>query len=360
MDFSLSEEQTLLQSTLHEFLASNAPLEFVRKQVIADTLFDPSLNTGLAELGVPGILIPEEFGGVGLSMLDAALVAEELGGSVVPYHFHSSAVMSVIALLRGDNDDVRDHWLPELASGNQHLAVAVNEQLGARDSGGIEVSGSKLTGRALFVQGAEGASGILVASNDQQLHMVNSEDVEIQKLTSVDRTTSLSKVEFSQTPAELVASDAEVLSHVIDCGRIVSAADTLGAAQTMLNKAVEYAGERKQFNRVIGSFQAVKHLCAEMAADLEPCRSLVWYAAHSVSAMPEETNLVASHAKAHLSEIGRSVARKETEVHGGMGFTDLLGLHYYFKRIELARQLLGTPHYIRKQIAQKQGWIENG
>lgn len=119
--------------------------------------------------------------------------------------------------------------------------------------------------------------------------------------------------------------DREPLLTTIDVGRVVLAADTLGAAQTMLDKAVDYAKERRQFNRVIGSFQAVKHMCSEMAAELEPCRSLLWYAAHAYTAIPEEGRLMACHAKAHLSEVGKSVARKSTEVHGGMGITDLRG-----------------------------------
>jgi alkylation response protein AidB-like acyl-CoA dehydrogenase len=123
----------------------------------------------------------------------------------------------------------------------------------------------------------------------------------------------------------------------------------------MLEKAVDYAKKRRQFGRVIGSFQAVKHLCAEMAAELEPCRSLVWYAAYAFDAAPDEASLVAAHAKAHLSEVGRFVARTSTEVHGGMGITDLLGLHYWFKRIGLNRQLLGGPERVRRLAAQIQG-----
>ena len=132
------------------------------------------------------------------------------------------------------------------------------------------------------------------------------------------------------------------------------AADTLGAAQNMLDQAVAYAKEREQFNRPIGSFQAVKHLCAEMAAQLEPCRALVWYAAHALSAAPDEAHLVACHAKAHLAEVGAFVARTATEVHGGMGFTDLLGLHYWFKRIGFNRQALGTPELVREEAARAQ------
>jgi alkylation response protein AidB-like acyl-CoA dehydrogenase len=126
----------------------------------------------------------------------------------------------------------------------------------------------------------------------------------------------------------------------------------------MIEKAVAYALERKQFGRAIGSFQAVKHLCAEMAAELEPCRSLVWYAAHAVDEFPAEAALMACHAKAHLSEVGQFVARSSIEVHGGMGFTDELGLHHWFKRIGVNRQLLGGPEQLRQEAGRLQGWTD--
>ena len=144
---------------------------------------------------------------------------------------------------------------------------------------------------------------------------------------------------------------------MLDVGRVLLAADTLGAAQTMLDQAVAYSLTREQFNRPIGSFQAVKHMCAEMAAGLEPCQSLVWYAAHAVDSIPDEARVTACHAKAHVAEVGKFVAKTATEVHGGMGFTDLLGLHYWFKRIGLNRQLLGSPERLREEAARAQALI---
>src|SRR3546814_16627947 len=123
----------------------------------------------------------------------------------------------------------------------------------------------------------------------------------------------------------------------------------------MIEKAVDYAGQREQFGRLIGSFQAVKHMCAEMAARHEPCRSLVWYAAHAFDAVPNEASLVACHAKSHTAEVHRFVARTSTEVHGGMRFTDLLGLHYWFKRIVFARPVLGGPEAVRWEAAAQIG-----
>ena len=123
----------------------------------------------------------------------------------------------------------------------------------------------------------------------------------------------------------------------------------------MINKSVEYSKERKQFNRVIGSFQAVKHMCAEMTAELEPCYSLVWHAAHSFDDSSEDSRLMSCLAKSHVAEVSKMVAKKATEVHGGMGFTDLLGLHFWFKRIGLNRHILGSPEIVREEAAKVQG-----
>jgi alkylation response protein AidB-like acyl-CoA dehydrogenase len=177
-------------------------------------------------------------------------------------------------------------------------------------------------------------------------------------LETIDVTRPLGELQFDNVEAEpLNSGDARAaFAKMRDAAWTMLAADTLGAGQRMIEKAVDYAKERQQFGRVIGSFQAVKHLCAEMAAELEPCRALVWYAAHAFDAIPAEASLTAAHAKAHTSEIGRFVARTATEVHGGIGFTDLLGLHYWFKRIGLNRQLLGGPDRVRHLAAQMQGF----
>ena len=147
-----------------------------------------------------------------------------------------------------------------------------------------------------------------------------------------------------------------LVDAVIDVGRVILAADLLGASQRALDLAVAYAGERKQFERVIGSFQSVKHLCSEMAAEIEPARALLWYAGHAFDDDPGEASLMAAHAKAHLAEVGRFVVRTATEVHGGIGFTEECDVQLFFKRVGLDRTLLGSPEQIREHAAQLQGW----
>jgi alkylation response protein AidB-like acyl-CoA dehydrogenase len=343
MEFSLTSDQKMMQESVGRTLERAMPLDAVRKGA--------SAFEALKELGVPGILIPEEAGGLGLTLLDAALVAEQLGRHVAPMPFVASAVMAPLAL--GGTP-----WLKKLAGGEIRAGVAVSEQAsGAREDAGISVKNRKLTGRAMFALDAEGADIFVVADKFGDLHLVQAKDVEVTMLPTIDATRSIAKLELHDAEAEPLKG-ASVL-RMIDAGRIVLAADTLGAGERMLEKAVAYAKERKQFGRVIASFQAVKHMCAEMAAEIEPCRALVWYAAYGFDAFPEQARRLAAHAKAHTSEVGPFVARTATEVHGGMGFTDLLGLHYWFKRIGFNRQVLGSPERARHDAAVAQGWVGN-
>ncbi|MBI1197037.1 MAG: acyl-CoA dehydrogenase [Phenylobacterium sp.] len=356
MRFALSEDQTLLQDSLNKALADLSPLDRVRRFADSDACSAPDIWAGLAELGLPGLMVPEEHGGLGLGLLEAALAAEALGRVVAPTPFLGSAVLAPLALTLAGSDEQRSRWLPKLASGEAVAGAAISEPIaGAREGAGVSADGGRLTGKSLFALDAPGADLIVVADRKGALHLAAAaETAEI--MPSIDATRRLGELTFRDTPAEALASN-QALERLRDAAWVMLAADTLGAAQAMLDKAVAYAKERKQFGRTIGSFQAVKHLCAEMAAELEPARALVWYAAYAFDHAPDEAPLMAAHAKAHLSEIGRFVARTATEVHGGIGMTDLLGLHYWFKRIGQNRQLLGGPERVRETAARLQGLI---
>jgi alkylation response protein AidB-like acyl-CoA dehydrogenase len=236
--------------------------------------------------------------------------------------------------------------------------VAIAEPIaGARDGAGVTAQDGRLTGKSLFAIGAAGSDLLIVADEAGGLHLAQQAEA-MEPMATIDATRRLHEIVFKNTPAEPLVGPLRsngALDRLRDAAWTVLAADTLGAGEAMLEKAVAYAQDRKQFGRVIGSFQAVKHLCAEMAAELEPARALVWYAAYAFDRAPEEASLMAAHAKAHTGEIGRFIARTATEVHGGIGITDLLGLHYWFKRIGLNRQLLGGPERVRETAARLQG-----
>lgn len=360
MDFGLSEQQRLMQDTLRRFMSESADLERLRKVVADGPTHDDELWQGLAGMGLTGVLVPEEFGGLGLPLLDAALLQEVLGENAAPVAYTATAILAPLALTLAGTEQQKQKWLPGIADGSLQVAMGIVEAGGSRDDAGITVSGGKLSGRLLFVLGAPTADIVICSSPDGDLYAVERDTPGLEwiALRSIDDTRCLWEINLENVAAELLPEgDDDVLGPLIAAGRVALAADTLGASQCMLDKAVAYAAERKQFNRVIGSFQAVKHLCAEMAAELEPSRSLMWYAAHAFDTEPKERMLIACHTKAHLSEVGKSVARTATEVHGGMGFTDLLGLHFWFKRIGFNRQVLGSPERLREQAAQMQGWV---
>jgi len=357
MDFSLTQDQRMMQESLTRTLAEASPLERVRR--FAGELTDKGADVwqALADFGLAGMVVPEEHGGLGLTMLDAALASEALGQAVAPVPF-MGVVLAPIALIRGGSPEQQAEWLPKLASGEVMAAAAISEPVaGARDGAGVSAANGKLNGKALFVPGGLAAGLLVVADRTGSLHLVLGDAAGLTRtlMPGLDETRRLAELAFDNVAAEPLQGGAELLSALRDAGWVLIAADTLGAAQAMLDQAVAYAKERRQFGRVIGSFQAVKHLCAEMAAELEPARALVWYAAYAFDNAPGEASLTAAHAKAHLSEIGRFIARTSTEVHGGMGITDLLGLHYWFKRIGLNRQLLGGPERVREIAARMQG-----
>jgi len=362
MDFGLSEEQRLLEESVRRYLDTEAPITLVREIVETPTGHHRPLWQGLAELGVAGILVPEEHGGSGLTLLDAAVAAESLAWCVAPVPFLGTAVMAPIALVHSGTPEQRAQWLPKIATGETCVGVAATELLSVHEDAGVRLEGGRLHGKALFVVDAGSADVFLVPLEGESLALVSREaaGLAIELLTTIDSTRRVGELRFEGVAAEDwiggEGAAAEGIVRMLDAGRVALAADLLGASERCIEKAVEYAKQREQFGRLIGSFQAVKHMCAEMAAELEPARSLVWYAAHAFTELPLEASLMAAHAKAHLAEIGTEIARTSTEVHGGIGFTDEHDLHFWFKRVGLDRQLLGGPTALREHAARLQGW----
>ena len=365
MEFGLSEEQLLLADSLHGFLGQNLSVDKIRLSAKSGRGFDETLWQGLVQQGISGLLIPEEYGGAGLGILDAAVVAECFGYHAATSPFIGSLALAPLTLLNSANKAQQSEWLPRLANGEVRIGVAFAGGSGQVGHSAVELNERRLTGQvAGAIDGGSATHFIVYLSNGQAaLADINAHGVSAAVKKNLDRTRPLTDLIFEGTEVTLLdaANDAQAArTAVLDAGRVLLAADTLGAAQSMFDKALQYSKERVQFDRVIGSFQGVKHTLADMVTDLEPCRSLVWFAAYAQDASPDEARLSALQAKAHLGDVGREVARLSTEVHGGMGFTDLLGLHYWLKRIALNRQLLGAPEHCRYEAAIVQGWFEGG
>jgi alkylation response protein AidB-like acyl-CoA dehydrogenase len=358
MEFGPSETQRLFGRFLRDYLSDRLPADELHRLARLGAGFDQSLWGGLAELGLAGVLIPERHGGAQLGMFEAALAAEALGYFAVPAPFVGTAVMVPLALQRSGSAAQQAAWLPRIAAGTARFAIAFDRGVGVAADSSIEHRRNLLSGRLAGGLDLGGATHILAVLAEGAVAVVDADGPGVRVVTrpSLDRTRPIGEVELTEAPADLLAAAHADTQTLLDAGRVAIAADTLGAAQRMLDRAVGYAREREQFGRPVGSFQAVKHMCAEMAAMLEPCRALVWYAAYAQDAGLDDARLATCHAKAHLGEVGREVARMATEVHGGMGFTDELGLHYWFKRISANRQLLGGPERCRRDAAALQGW----
>lgn len=365
MEFGLSLEQRQFDDSLRGFLRDRLPMDRLRALAEPGLGFDDDLWNGMQELGLPGLLVPERFGGAGLGLLDAAVAAEALGYAAAPLPFAGCTVMASLAFMNSATEAQQNEYLPMVAGGETRIAVAFSGFTGQTGAASVRWQGGRLTGQVTGVMDAGAATHFLVYLPDGHAAVVaaGTDGVTASMHRSVDRTRPLVDLTFSAATAErLDAANApvEAARRVLDAGRVVLAADSLGAAQTMLDRAVAFAKERVQFGRVIGSFQGVKYMLADCVTMLEPCRGMVWYAAHAQDALPDEARLTACHAKAHVSDVVRDVSRLTTEAHGGMGFTDLLGLHYWFKRISHNRQVLGGPERCREEAAQLQGWLSHG
>ena len=361
MYFGLSDDQIFFQDNVKKFLEDNAPLDIIRKiSSYDDKTSKDELHKGIINLGINNILIPEENGGLGLNLLFATAVSQSLGQGIATLPFTGSYVMAPIAIKYGGNDTQKEFYLDGMSKNKINCSVGFSEFFGSRDGSNLIFSNNEVNGKTFFVIDSDYATHVMLSDQMGQIGIVSmeSEGIEVIDLITVDKTRIFKEMCFKDTKIEILEktiASTDAVKNAIDAGRIITAADSLGAAQAMIDKAVDYSKERKQFNRVIGSFQAVKHMCAEMTADLEPCYSLVWHAAHSFDNNETDKDLMACHAKSHISDVSKIVSKKATEVHGGMGFTDLLGLHYWFKRIGLNRHILGSPEIVREEAAKSQG-----
>jgi alkylation response protein AidB-like acyl-CoA dehydrogenase len=364
MYFGLSEEQKSLKESISKYLEANAPLEAIKAVADGEKEKAKAIHQGLVDLGISGLMVPEQYGGLELDTLFAAVVAGALGAGTAPSPFTGAYVMAPIALSLAGSDTQKDYWLPKIAGGEVVIGMGLSEYVGAREDAGVTFSDGKISGRSLFVIDGKDADAFILANSSGQLFLVDAKSagIEVVDLITVDKTRDSIELILKDVSAELLPGsekDPSAINKVIDTGRLMLSADTVGASQIMLDKSVAYSLERKQFGRAIGSFQAVKHMCAEMTAELEPCHSMVWHAAHCQDNIKEEAREMACHLKAHVAEVGQQVAKTSIEVHGGMGFTDEMGLHYWFKRIGLNRQLLGSPELVREEVAKLQGFDQS-
>ena len=330
MNFDFTDDQQAIKSTAHEFLASRFKPEKVRELAESGT-YDDGLWTEMADLGWPGIFIPEDHGGQGLGVLELVILCEELGYVAAPSPFLSNAAAG-LAIQYAGSDEQRERWLPGIASGEQRGTV------------GLVTNGS-----APLVPDAELSSVIVLIDGDSAT-LVETGDAEVERVDTMDDTRPFSRV--TATSGDALGGD---VAGALDRIAVALAGELVGIAQRTLDLAVEYAKDRQQFGRPIGAYQAVSHNCAQMLIEVEGARSLTLYAGWAADHEPESLPVAASMAKAYASDAGFRVPARSLQVHGGIGFTWEHDLHFFLKRGKTGAHLYGTAREHRERVAELTG-----
>jgi len=332
--------------------------------------FDAAVWSQMGEqMGLQGLSIPEEFGGSGYGFVELGIVLEEMGRALLCAPFFSTAVLAASTLLQSGDDAAKAKYLPGIASGETIATLAYTEPSGKWDESGITMSATKsgdgytLSGTKSFVLDGNAANLIIVAAKTgagTSLFAVQGDAAGLTKtnLSTMDQTRKQAKLDFDNTPAELIGTDGagwSTLETVLDLAAVALAAEQVGGAQKVLEMAVDYAKVRVQFGRPIGSFQAIKHKCADMLLEVESAKSAAYYGMWCASEMNDELPSTASLAKAYCSEAYFHAAAENIQIHGGIGFTWEHPAHLYFKRAKSSELLFGDPTYHREQLAQRIG-----
>jgi alkylation response protein AidB-like acyl-CoA dehydrogenase len=349
MRFELSDDQQAIQRTAREFLADRYPAEEVRRLAFEEERgFTDAQWTAIAELGWPALVVPEEDGGLGLGVVELAVVQEELGYALAPTPFLSTVAGGLLIAAGGDPEQ-RAARLPALAEGTLRATAATLTAGGEP----VDVDGSAATGTLVAVPDAQSADALVAAGADGAPLLVDlragGDAVRVEPAEALDPTRRLATVELRGAAAEpLAAGDT---ARARDVMAVAVAAESVGVAQRAMEMAVAHAKERKQFGRPIGAYQAVSHACAQMLLEIEGARSTVLYAAWALDHAPEEAPLAAAMAKAYASDAGRRVPAAALQVLGGIGFTWEHDLHLWLKRGRANAALWGDARAHRARVA---------
>ncbi len=371
MTFSFSAEQEELRASVRKFLAQYSSSEAVRAQIDSAAGYDDDVWRQMADqMGLPSLAIPEEYGGSGFGPAELGIVLEEAGGALLCSPYFATVALAGQALTGCADEVAKRHWLPAVASGDLTATLAVAEEPGSWDLGATATRATQkgdgwvLDGTKTFVIDGHTADLLLViARTDSGLGLFavagDAADLTRQRLESLDLTRRLARLEFSGTPAILASGTGnatEALYRVLDLVYAAAAMEQVGGARRCLDMAVDYAKLRVQFGRPIGSFQAIKHKCADMLVELESARSAAYYAIGvAAEGLADELPSAAALAKAYCSEAYTHTAKDNLQIHGGIGFTWEHDAHLYLRRAKSSELLFGAPASHRKRLAELVG-----
>jgi len=378
MEFSFSEDQDELRRAARRFLEVASSEERVRTAMETEQGYDSATWEQLSEeLAWTALTIPEEYGGLGMSYLDLHPLMEEMGRALLCSPFFSTICLGANALLLGGSDTQKERHLPGIAAGETTVTLAYAEKNHQVDAENVEAtysrsgSGYTLRGKKSYVLDGHTADLLIVAARSEQskgaegvsLFLVPSDAEGVKRawLPTMDQTRRLAAIELGDVavPADALLGEEgrgwELSERTLDLGRIALAAEQVGAAERCLEMSVDYAKVRKQFGRPIGSFQAIKHKCADMLTMIESARSAAFYASALAAQGESDLEEAASGAKAFCSDTFFHCAAENIQIHGGIGFTWEHPAHMYFKRAKATEVLFGDPSSHRERVATRMG-----
>jgi alkylation response protein AidB-like acyl-CoA dehydrogenase len=375
VNFAFSDEQEQLRDAVRRFLEAKSPSTEVRRLMETTEGYDPAVWNQMAnELGLQSLHIPEEYGGQGFTFVELGIVLEEMGRVLLAAPYFSTVVLAADAIMNAGTPEQQADLLPGIASGETIAALAFTEPNGKWDASGITMEatpagdGYTLDGTKMFVIDGHTANLIVVAArlagttgeDGISLFSVTADAAGLTRtpLATMDQTRKQAKLEFSGVVAHPLGEPGAgwpALSKTLDQAAAGLANEMVGGAQRVLDMSVEYAKVRVQFGRPIGSFQAIKHKCADMLLEVESGKSAAYYAAWAAAEDSDELPVAASLAKAYCSDAYFHAAAENIQIHGGIGFTWEHDAHLYFKRAKSSEILLGDATYHRELLAQRIG-----
>jgi alkylation response protein AidB-like acyl-CoA dehydrogenase len=364
MDFDLNKPQKLLQESARAFFARECTIERVRELMATDTAHDENLWRGIADQGWTGLIVPEEYGGLGLSLVELAVVVEEMGRANLPGAFIST--LWATALIDGaGSEEQKAKYLDAISAGDMKATVALLEASADWHPSAVslraevEGQGYRLNGRKEFVTDAAVAELIIVVARGSSgliLALVEkgATGMTVTETPAIDSTRKLYTLDFQDAHVDsaLEGNVKTALEFAMGVASVALSAEMLGGMQWVLDTTVEYAKTRLQFGRPIGSYQAVQHHCADMLLMTESSRSAVYYAAYTLSVKDPMARQAISMAKAYCSDSAREVGNLGIQCHGGIGFTWEHNLHLYYKRAKSSEIMLGDATYHREELSR--------
>ena len=375
MQFSFTDEQEEFRRTVRRFLQDRSPISEVRRLMETETGYDAGVWKDLCQgLGLTGVHVPETYGGQGFGFVELGIALEEMGRALLCAPYFASAVLATGAILNAADETQKRRLLAPILAGDAIASLAVAEPAGRWDADASELvatrdgSAFRLNGVKSFVLDGLRADAIVVAgrapgsSGAQGLSLFvvagDAAGLERRSLSSLDATRKLARLELSGVRAEVLGEPgaaAAALSRTLDEAAVALANEMVGGAQRVLETTVEYAQTRMQFGRPIGSFQAIKHKCADLLLDVEHAKSAAYAAAWAVAEGHRDAPAFASLAKACASDAYLRAASDSIQIHGGVGFTWDNDCHLYFKRAKCSEAFLGLPHEHRERFLQRSG-----